>query len=141
MKVKVANQHYNPLLKRKEVIFEAEHGQHEGTLSRTELRKNLAEILKTNVDLVFVQRAVTKTGMMLTVGEANVYDAVEQAKLVEAKHIFERNVPSAKPKEGETAAKPAAEAVPPPKEEKAKPKAEGEKKPEQKPAEKPKEEA
>jgi len=130
MKVKVTNQHYNPLLKRKEVIFEAEHGPHEGTLTRAELRKNLADILKTSVDLVFIQRAVTKTGSMFTVGEAKVYDTVDQAKLVEAKHIFERNVPSAKPAK-EEAAKHTETAPPPssPKEEKAKPKEEAEKKP------------
>jgi small subunit ribosomal protein S24e len=128
MKVKVTSQRYNPLLKRKEVIFEAEHSLHEGTLSRVELRKNVAEILKVNVDLVFIQRAVTKTGSMVTVGEANVYDTVEQAKLAEAKHIFDRNVPPP-PKPTEEAAKPAATVAAKPKEEAAKPKEEAEKKP------------
>lgn len=133
MKVKIISQRHNPLLKRREIVFEAEHGTHEGTLTRAELRKNLAEILKTNVDLVFIQRAVTKTGTLVTAGEANVYDTVAQAKLVESKHIFERNIPPAKPKEGEAAvAKPAE--VAPQKEEKSKPKEE-EKKVEQKPKE------
>jgi len=127
MKVKITAQPYNPLLKRKEVVFEAEHQPHEGTLTRKELRKNLAEILKTNVDLVFIRQAVTKTGSMLTVGEANVYDTVDQARLVEAKHIINRNVPPP-PKPTEEAAKPAEEA-PKPKEEAAKPKEEGENKP------------
>ena len=118
MKVKVTNQHHNPLLKRKEVIFEAEHEPREGTPTRAELRKNLAEILKANVDLIFIKRAVTKTGSMLTVGEANVYDTAEQVKIVEAEHIITRNIPPAKPKE---------EAAPPP-EEAPKPKEEGGKK-------------
>ncbi len=119
MKVKVTNQHHNPLLKRKEVIFEAEHEPREGTPTRVELRKNLAEILKANIDLIFIRRAVTKTGSLLTVGEANVYDTAEQVKIVEAEHIITRNIPPAKPKE---------EAVPP-QEEAPKPKEEGEKKP------------
>lgn len=118
MKVKIITQRHNPLLKRREVVFEAEHGTHEGTLTRAELRKNLAEILKTNVDLIFIQRAVTKTGTQITVGEANVYDTAAQAKLAEPKHIFERNIPLAKPKEGEAPAAKPTEAAPSPKEEK-----------------------
>jgi len=133
MKVKIITQRHNPLLKRREVVFEAEHGTREGTLTRAELRKNLAEILKTNVDLIFIQRAVTKTGTQITVGEANVYDTAAQAKLVETKHIFERNIPPAKRKEGEASAAKPAEATPQ-KEEKNKPKEE-EKKAEQKPKE------
>jgi len=119
MKVKVTNQHRNPLLKRKEVIFEAEHEPREGTPTRVELRKSLAEILKANFDLIFIKRAVTKTGSMLTVGEANVYDMAEHVKIIEAEHIITRNIPPAKPKE---------EAIPP-QEEAPKPKEEGEKKP------------
>jgi ribosomal protein S24E len=115
MKVKVTTQNYNPLLKRKEVIFQAEHELHEGTPTRAELRKNLAEILKANMDLIFVKQAITKTGSMITVGEANVYDTSEQVKIVEAEHIIARNVPPpAKPKEEAEA--PKAEA-PKPKEE------------------------
>jgi len=125
MKVKVTAQSHNSLLKRKEVTFEVEHEPHEGTPTRAELRKNLAEILKANIDLVFIRRAVTKTGSLVTVGEANVYDTQDQVRLVEAEHIITRNVPPAKPKEGEAAA-PKEEAKP--KEEAPKPKEETEKK-------------
>jgi ribosomal protein S24E len=100
MKLKVTVQNYNPLLKRKEVTFEVEHAPKEGTPTRTELRKSLAENLKANVDLIFIKRAVTKKGSMLTVGEANVYDTQEQVKIVEADHIITRNIPPPlKPKE------------------------------------------
>jgi len=99
MKLKVTTQNYNPLLKRKEVTFEVEHAAKEGTPTRAELRKNLAENLKANVDLIFVIRAVTKKGSMLTVGEANIYDTQEQVKIVEADHIVTRNIPPPKPKE------------------------------------------
>jgi ribosomal protein S24E len=127
MKVKVTNQPHNPLLKRREVIFEAEHEPREGTPTRAELRKNLAEILKANIDLIFIKRAITKTGSLLTVGEANIYDTAEQVKIVEAEHIINRNIPPAKPKEEEAA--PPQQEVPKPKEEVSKPKEEGEKKP------------
>jgi ribosomal protein S24E len=120
MKVRVIDHHHNSLLKRREVTFEAEHDLHEGTPTRAELRKNLAEILKANINLIFIKKAVTKTGSLLTVGEANVYDAAEQVEIVEAEHIINRNIPPAKPKEGEFV---------PAKEEAPKPKEEGEKKP------------
>ena len=42
----------------------------------------------------------TRTGTMVAVGEANVYDSVEQAKRMEPKHILARNaVPEKKPEE------------------------------------------
>jgi len=125
MKIKITAQNHNSLLKRKEVIFEVEHEPHEGTPTRVELRKKLAEILKANIDLIFVKRAITKTGSLLTVGEANVYDTVDQAKIVEAEHIIARNVPPAKPKEEAETPK---EEAPPQKEEETKPKEESEKK-------------
>ena len=112
MKVKVIDHHHNSLLKRREVTFEVEHATHEGTPTRAELRKNLAEILKANIDLIFIKKAVTKTGSLFTVGEANVYDTTEQVKLVEAEHIINRNIPPVKPKE-EVA--PAQEKAPQPK--------------------------
>jgi len=102
MKLKVTSQNYNHLLKRREVAFEVEHAAKEGTPTRAEMRKSLAENLKANIDLIFVERAITKRGSMLTVGEANIYDAQEQVKVVEADHIVTRNVPPPpKPKEGE----------------------------------------
>ena len=36
---------------------------------------------------------------MIAVGEANVYDSIEQGKLVEPKHIISKNVLPAKPEE------------------------------------------
>jgi ribosomal protein S24E len=38
----------------------------------------------------------TKTGTMVAYGEANVYETVEQAKLVEPDHIINRNAAKAK---------------------------------------------
>jgi small subunit ribosomal protein S24e len=139
MKLKVTTQNYNPLLKRKEVAFEVEHAPKEGTPSRAEMRKNLAENLKANVDLIFIKRAVTKKGSMLTVGEANIYDTQEQVKIVEADHIITRNIPPPAAKPKEEAEAPKQESVPPaakPKEEAEAPKQES-----VPPAAKPKEEA
>lgn len=111
MKLKITTQNYNPLLKRKEVAFEVEHALKEGTPTRAEMRRSLAESLKANVDLIFIIQATTKRGSMLTVGEANVYDTQEQVKIVEAKHIVTRNVPPP-PKTKEEAETPKAEPAP-----------------------------
>lgn len=102
MKINITTQQYNPLLKRKEIAFEVRHEDIKGTPSRIEVRKTLAENLKANVELVYIRKMQTKTGTMQAKGEANIYDTIEQAKLVESQHIIERNVPSEKkPKEEE----------------------------------------
>jgi len=101
MKIKVTSEKYNPLLKRKEVQFQIHHEQTGGTPSRFEVRKALADLLKTELDLVYVKKFSTKTGTLTAVGTANVYDSVEQAKFVEPEHIILRNSPPEKPKEEE----------------------------------------
>ncbi len=112
LKIKILSQKYNPLLKRKEVVFEVDHSQEGHTSSRLELRKNLANTLKTKIDLVFVEKVETKTGTMTATGEANAYESPEQAKLIEHEHLITRNIPPKKPEEPEkpkteTAEKPA----------------------------------
>jgi len=98
MKVRIISKEYNPLLKRKEVNFKVEHTETGGTPNRFEVRKELATLLKTALELVYVEKIETKTGTMTAVGEASAYDSVEQAKIVEPKHIVARNVP---PKQAE----------------------------------------
>jgi ribosomal protein S24E len=96
MKVKIVSKKHNPLLKRKEVVFEVEHADTRGTPPRLEVRKELASKLKTKLDLVYVRKVETKTGTMIAVGEANAYDSIEQAQLLEPKHIVARNTPPEK---------------------------------------------
>jgi small subunit ribosomal protein S24e len=91
MEIKITKQQYNPLLKRREILFEVEHTQTRGTPTRLEIRNTLAGVLKTNSEVVYVRRVITKSGTMLAKGEANAYDSVEQAKLVEPKYIVARN--------------------------------------------------
>ena len=102
MKVKIASEEYNPLLKRREVTFEVEHTETKGTPPRLEVRKRLATLLKTDLELVYVKRVETKRGTMIAVGEANAYDSIEQAKLVEPEHIVARNMPPEIKEEKET---------------------------------------
>lgn len=100
MEVKIVATKENPLLKRKEITFAVDHAA-SSTPPRMEIRRALANALKSNVDLVFVKKYETRTGMNSAVGEADLYDSLEQAKLVEPEYIFKRNVPPEQPKEEE----------------------------------------
>jgi ribosomal protein S24E len=102
MKLKIVSKEQNPLMKRKEVTFRVEHAQTGGTPTRVEVRKQLATLLKSDLKLVYVKQLETKTGTMIAVGEANAYDSMEQAKLMEPKHIIARNaIPEEKPEEAQ----------------------------------------
>ncbi len=114
MKVTITQQQYNPLLKRKEIAFEVDHKQTRGTPTRLEVRNALAEMLKAKPEVVCVKRIETKTGTMIAIGEANAYDTVEQASLIEPKYIIERNTPKEKKETEEKAEAPPPPPPPPP---------------------------
>ena len=99
MQVKIDSTKDNPLLKRKEVGFTIVSGPKEKTPQRLEVKKAIAVEMKLGNDVVFVKRMRTKTGTSITVGVANVYESVNQAKLVEPEYIRKRNSPPEKPKE------------------------------------------
>ena len=101
MEIKIISEKENPLLKRREINFQIEHNQTGNTPPRLEIRKAVATILKKDLDLVFVKRFETKTGTHIAVGIANIYDSVEQARLIEPEYIVKRNVPPEQPKEKE----------------------------------------
>ena len=99
MQVKIDSIKDNPLLKRKEVGFTIASGPKEKTPPRLEVKKAVAMEMKIGDDIVFIKRMRTKTGTSITVGVANVYQSVNQAKLVEPEYIRKRNSPPEKPKE------------------------------------------
>jgi len=99
MDIKIESTKDNPLLKRQEVGFTIIQGPKEKTPQRLEVKKALAVELKIGTDVVFVKRMHTKTGTNITQGQANVYQNVAQAKLVEPEYIRKRNSPPEKPKE------------------------------------------
>jgi ribosomal protein S24E len=102
MQVKIESTKDNPLLKRKEVGFTIIQGPKEKTPQRLEVKKAVATEMKLGDEVVFVKRMRTKTGTNITEGVANVYQSVDQAKLVEPEYIHKRNNPQ-KPKEEENA--------------------------------------
>jgi small subunit ribosomal protein S24e len=106
MEIKITKEQQNRLLKRKEITFEIDHSQTRGTPQRLEIRNKLAEVLKTKPELVYVKRVETKTGTMKAAGEANAYESMEQAKLIEPKYIINRNIPQEKKEKVEAPASP-----------------------------------
>jgi small subunit ribosomal protein S24e len=103
MEIEIVSEKENPLLKRREVHFRVNHEQTGSTPSRLEVRNTIASALKVKMDFVFVKEFKTKTGKHIAVGLANVYDSIDQARLVEPEYIIKRNVPpekSAETKEG-----------------------------------------
>jgi ribosomal protein S24E len=78
----------NPLIDRSEVIFQVEEL---ATPRRAEVRRELAVLLKTDIEKVWVRRMETKTGTQRTKGLAHVYDDADKALRVEPGHIIQRN--------------------------------------------------
>jgi len=102
MQIKIESTKNNPLLKRKEVGFTIFQGPKEKTPQRLDVKRAIAVEMQIGADVVFVKKMHTKTGTSITQGEANVYQTVDQAKLVEPEYIQKRNS-TEKPKEEVTA--------------------------------------
>ncbi|MGA2239897.1 MAG: hypothetical protein ABSG74_11860 [Candidatus Bathyarchaeia archaeon] len=135
MEIKVSNEFYNPLLKRKEITLEIEHTG-EGTPQRFDVRKRMASKLNAKIENVFVVSLDTSTGLQRSTCALQVYDDSSAASSTVPEHVATRNLPPeerAKAKEAkaakpEKAAKPAEKRETKPKESEPKPAA----KPEQK---------
>lgn len=95
MKIKILTKKHNPLLKRREISFEVDHDDEGNTPSRLELQNNLANMLKTKSDLLYVKKLQTRTGTTIATGEAHAYESPNQAILVEPEHIVTRNTKKA----------------------------------------------
>ncbi len=85
MKINIISKKQNNLMKRNEIRFSVDHSERGGTPSRAEVCRHLASALSAKLELVFIKNMETKTGTMVTVGEANIYDTIEQAKAHGAK--------------------------------------------------------
>ena len=92
MDLKVKQDTYNPLFKRKEVSIEVEHdGQ--GTPSRVDLRKAVASKFNTKAENVYVIDVETNTGTQNSQCLVEVYDDAHMAEQTVPKHIQTRNLP------------------------------------------------
>jgi ribosomal protein S24E len=90
---------HKPLLTRKDASFTIVSRPEEKTPQRLEVKKAVAVAMQTGDDVVFIKRMRTKTGTSITVGVANIYQSVNQAKIVEPEYIRKRNSPPEKAKE------------------------------------------
>lgn len=90
--LKVKQDTYNPLLKRKEVSVEVEH-EGQGTPSRVDLRKAVASKFSTKPENVYVIDVETKTGTQNALCQIEVYDDPQIAQRTVPKYIQTRNLP------------------------------------------------
>jgi ribosomal protein S24E len=89
----------NPLIGRREVDFEINEPS---TPSRSAVRRDIAVLMKAELDQVWVRKIMTKTGTQTTVGVAHVYDDLGQATKFEPAYIIERNKAPEQPSEEQT---------------------------------------
>lgn len=73
--------------------------QQPSTPTRSEVRREIAVLLKAELDRVWIRKMETKTGTNLTVGLAHVYDDPAKALQVEPEHIIRRNQQPERPAE------------------------------------------
>jgi len=105
VELKIDTEHYNPLLKRKEIFVTISH-QSTGTPDRLNLRKQLAARYNSKLEATYITKMKTKTGTNETTCKAHVYDSPEWASRVEPKFIKNRNLPPEERKVSAKAKKP-----------------------------------
>jgi small subunit ribosomal protein S24e len=92
LELKIKQEEYNALLKRKEIYAEVDHDQ-AGTPSRTDLRKAVASKYGVKPETVYIIDVETRTGTQSAVCKAQVYDDKAGALRIVPKYIQTRNLP------------------------------------------------
>lgn len=95
--MKILQENDSPLLDRKSLVLEMEYSKGP-TLSRTEIRKKIAEKFKVAQNLVAIQEIKTKFGGKFLKITCNIYKDEKLLKYLEVKKKKEQ---AAKPAEGE----------------------------------------
>jgi ribosomal protein S24E len=98
MKLELTSTRNNPILGRKEITFRIEEPS---TPSRADVRREMAVLMKTDVDKVYIRGLNTTSGTRATTGTVHVYDDAANALKVEPKHIVARNNPTEKTEKAE----------------------------------------
>jgi small subunit ribosomal protein S24e len=123
MELKIRQEGYNSLLKRKEIYAEIDHDK-SGTPSRVDLRKAIASKYGVKPESVHVIDVRTKTGTQSAVCEAQVYDDQKEAQSTVPRYIQTRNLPPEERKRVREQEAKKAEPKPKPEQAKQKPKEE-----------------
>lgn len=90
MEISIVEQHPNPLLKRTEYRFEIHHSA-AATPSRDAVRAELAKSVQAPKERIVIERMHSRFGTSRTLGEAAVYQTVDDAKTIVREHILLRN--------------------------------------------------
>ncbi len=101
MKLELTSTKINKVVGRKELAFKVTEAS---TPSRADVRREIAVLMRTEPDNVYVRVLEAKSGTRVTTGLAHVYNNAVTAEAVEPKYIITRN----KGKEAVKAEKPAA---------------------------------
>lgn len=102
MDIKIVSEKTNPLLARKEYLFEVAHPEGP-TPKRDDVRKTLAEVLKVPKDRLILEWMRARFGTQHSRGSAHVYDSKEAVAKVVRSHILIRNGLKEKPQKGAAA--------------------------------------
>ena len=90
MEIELTSTRVNPLIGRKEIQFLINALE---TPRRFEVRRELARMLKAELDTVWLKKLETGTGTRRVLGLAHVYEDAAKAIEVETNHIIRRNQP------------------------------------------------
>lgn len=88
MKLELTSTKINKVIGRKELAFKVTEPS---TPSRADVRREIAVLMRTEPDNVYVRVLNTKSGTRVTTGLAHVYTDVAIALAVEPKYIIARN--------------------------------------------------
>jgi small subunit ribosomal protein S24e len=88
VKLELTSTKINKVVGRKELAFKIEEAS---TPSRADVRRDIAVLMRTDLDNVYVCELKTKAGTRKITGVAHVYDDAETALKVEPKYIITRN--------------------------------------------------
>lgn len=83
----------NPLLHRKEVLFEVTH-EKAPSPKKVDVKTKLAGMFTAEPDRVQIMNMKTKTNTWKTVGTAHVYSSHENAKKIIPKYLLQRELPA-----------------------------------------------
>ena len=88
MKLELTSTRINKVVDRKELSFKITEAS---TPSRTDVRREIAVLMRTELDNVYVRALHTNAGTRVTTGIANVYNDATIAMAIEPKYIITRN--------------------------------------------------
>lgn len=111
MEVKITKQAENPLLKRKEIVFEVDH-KGATTPSKKDVRNKLAALLAANEKLLIVDAYASSVGTGVSCGSARLYSDEKMLACAETKPTVKKNMENRTKKEKKQAAGGTTEAAP-----------------------------